>query len=434
MNNKKKILSFALACLMIVMTFSAAIPAFAEIYICQIGETPYTDLDAAFEAATAGQTVEILTDITVEKINTANKNAFTVKPAESVTGGRVKLTLTSDSIVSSGSTTANNITFENIDFVQPSTSTNAIVHTRGGSVYTFDNCTFEVGGYSQSMGAHFVAGQNGGTLAMNDCEIEYNGADTTNVMFASQNDAWSYIVNINNVSVSAASVAKVMFRLCTKMTVNVYGITSFDSNGGDMFIEATFQNNLGRHGGTVNVFNGMTYGVYGAPVLADGAAIRTVAPAGLRFTAKRVNANASCGFLLAKYGNEFDANVISGYHKEEITNFADDGTYMLSLVGIPDNTQQFAVRAYAEYTAWSVDNNGTPVEAKINVYSAFDADKNVRSINQVADLIVEEAKAHTTAEGVYKYEVGENMYSRYTKTQYDYIVANFATKENAALG
>ena len=137
--------------------------------------------------------------------------------------------------------------------------------------------------------------------------------------------------------------------------------------------------------------------------------------------------------MLAKYVENIDVNDISNYKKVKIsdsTKFSDDGTYMLSLVGIPDHTQQFAVRAYAEYTAWSVDNNGTLVEAKVNVYSAFDAENNVRSISQVADLIVEEAKAHTTADEVYKYEVGENMYSRYTKSQYDYIVENFATKES----
>ena len=96
---------------------------------------------------------------------------------------------------------------------------------------------------------------------------------------------------------------------------------------------------------------------------------------------------------------------------------------MLSLVELPDITEKFAARAYAEYTVG---------DGIVTVYSAFDAENNVRSINQVADLIVEEAKAHTTADEVYKYEVGENMYSRYTKSQYDYIVTNYATKENTA--
>ena len=70
---KKKILSLTLACLMIMTVIVTTVPVYAGNAICKIGDTKYTSLDNAITAikdsGVAGQTIELLTDIEVEKIN-----------------------------------------------------------------------------------------------------------------------------------------------------------------------------------------------------------------------------------------------------------------------------------------------------------------------------------------------------------------------------
>ena len=459
MNAKKKTLSFALACLMIIMTFGAAIPAFAVSGInpiaCKIqGGDSYDSLSSAIAAAKDNDVIilEESGDYDKEYKTSGQYNIMfddTYMPAKTITIKAeipVNLRIINGGIVVNKACTIN---FENINFIQDNKevtgNTQVMYSPRNASCnVTFTNCSFTFDGDVGANGANrkgyfdHLTNNDGGVLNMNNCVINCNETTAVNPIFSCYNDAKAIKINLNDVTVNVKNDNTPIFRLYTKMTVNIFGNTTFNYVGGETPEAATniFTQNssaANRRGGTVNVFNGMTYGVYAAPVLAAGAAIRTVNPSGLRFIAKRTNENAVCGFMLAKYVENIDVNDIGNYKKVEIsdsTKFSGDGTYMLSLVNIPDHTQQFAVRAYAEYTAWSVDNNGTLVEAKVNVYSAFDAENNVRSISQVADLIVEEAKAHTTADEVYKYEVGENMYSRYTKSQYDYIVENFATKES----
>ena len=461
MNAKKKTLSFALACLVIIMTFSAAIPAFAVNSIdpisCKIQDgDSYDSLSSAIAAASDNDVIilEESGDYDKEYNTSGQYNIMfndTYMPAKTIT---IKAETPVDLRIVNGGivvTKACTINFENINFIQDNTevtgNTQVMYSPRNASCnVTFTNCSFtfdgDVGASGTIRKGYFdhLTNSDGGVLSMNNCVINCNETTAVNPIFSCYNDAKAIRINLNDVTVNVKNDNTPIFRLYTKMTVNIFGNTTFNYVGGETPVAATnifVQNSsaANRQGGTVNVFNGMTYGVYAAPVLADGAAIRTVDPSGLRFTAKRTNENAVCGFLLARWNvdvTDKTFDTVASYENQAIDTFSDDGTYMLSLVGIPDNTQKFAVRAYAEYTAWSVNNNDTPVEAKITVYSAFDAENNVRSINQVADLIVEEAKAHTTADEVYKYEVGENMYSRYTKSQYDYIVTNYATKENTA--
>ena len=373
MNTKKKFLSFALACLILAMTFSAAVPVFAADAVCKIGDTEYTSFSDALTAAVAGDVVELLKDIEVDKIRTSNTNAFTVRSAIVSSGKTVnaKITLKTDSIVSNGSTNANKITFENIDFIQPSTNPNSVINGRGGSVYTFNNC-------QSSAGA---------TIYMNDCAITYIGSDTTNAMFASFNDMYKSVINLNNVSVTAPST-KTMFRLCSKMTVNIMGDTTLDNNGGTLFAEGTK-----NKGGTVNIYNGVTYGAYTAPALEKGASIR-ISSKGLRFSlanASDLSSATEYGMLFAKSSDSLNNSTFIPADTNSGLVAAENGKTKMVLVG--DNagiTTEYAARAYAQYT----DCGG----ATITVYSSFNAEDNVRSMSGIANYIVDnDASSYETA-------------------------------------
>ena len=426
---KKKILSLTLACLMIMTVIVTTVPVYAGNAICKIGDTEYTSLDNAITAikdsGVAGQTIELLTDIEVEKINTGRFNIpkFTIKSATAL-GRNATLTVKSDSIVSGGAAYASLINFENIDFVQPTTSTNAIVHARGGSVYTFNNCTFKVGGYSASMGAHFVANSSSGTITMNNCTVNYVGTDTTNVMFASYNDNYKYTLNLNNVTVNTGSVAKTMFRLCSKMTVNIDGATSLSNNGGTMF-------DLTK-GGTVNVLNGQAYGGYAAPEMVDGASVRTNTDSnGLRFTANfaKENTATSYGMLVTLASNltntaftaaALEAAGVKTYAAVPANIVADDGSFTTALLGIADVNAQYAARGYAIY---ETEN------ATITVYSAYNADKNCRSLAWVADAATKDVKTEKNQTTGHIFEVETGVFSRYSKDQYE-VVKAYAAQYN----
>ncbi|MBR4014407.1 MAG: hypothetical protein IKJ00_08970, partial [Clostridia bacterium] len=168
--------------------------------------------------------------------------------------------------------------------------------------------------------------------------------------------------------------------------------------------------------------------------MVDGAAIRMVEGSnGLRFTATGTNADATYGFMLARYADLNSKNcdfsvgdmkaadikyLIQEIPAEKLIENQDGTvTFMLSLIGIPEVTEEFAVRAFVKYSIGA---------STAYVFSDFDGSKNIRSIRTVANSIVEEAKAHTTADDVCKYNVGENMYSRYTKSHYDLIVKEYA--------
>lgn len=438
MNAKKKTLSFALACLMIIMTFSAAIPAFAETtfatlgekdaamvndgYVCRIGDTLETakyfkylsmndesmtglnsdNKGSKYLETAVGQdksdTIVLLTDITTVKASqsTGNSSKGMVQSYRNnitIDGNGHKYTCYAGFTAVQGK----KITVKNLDIIL--TGAEVFGSANKGTI-TFQGCTFtaESGGHNDN--GYFAFYNTSSMIKIIDSTFTINeqkvAAVTSNTIFKATTNNHSIVLNNFKMNIPSSLSAVNKLAVATECTVNL-----FDAG-----------NALG----------------YAAPSIVDGAAIRTADPEGLRFTANNAGTTANAyGFALAKYTEGFDANNVGNYKKVTIDaeDIAVDGTYMLSLVELPDITEKFAARAYAEYTVG---------DGIVTVYSAFDAENNVRSINQVADLIVEEAKAHTTADEVYKYEVGENMYSRYTKSQYDYIVENFATKENVTPG
>ena len=444
MNTKKKFLSFALACLMLALTFSAAIPVFAADAVAQIGSTPYTDLDAAFEAAGEGQTVELLkSEITVTEIKTSNKNAFTVQPVEGLAS--VTITTTNDSIMSSGSTTSNSIVFNNVNFVQASKkndntdNTSAFMIIRGGSKYTFNNCTFTTGintttntGFG-TYASPFISngsttatnGAKGGELIMNDCTINYNNSTAELALFSSNTDLYPFAIKLNNVNINTSNKQSI-FRMSSKMTVDITGTTTVKNNDGDYtgdFITEAIYNNAARHGGTVNILNGKTYGGFEAPTLVDGASVRTTAGSnGLRFKAS-LPASVIANEDVTEYGMLFARTAsVSGEFTETaladgtyIMSKADtaktvDGVFTFALTDIAEDNYNtmYSARAYAKYNS---------CKATILVYSTYTVADNSRSLAGVAKMATEDFSPTYDAENGYICKIADGKYSPYDKNQ-----------------
>ncbi len=446
MNTKKKFLSFALACLMLTLTFSATIPVFAADAnaVARIGSTTYTNLDTAFEAATAGQTVELLkSEITVDKMNTANTAAFTVKPVAGLDS--VKIMMTDDSIVSSSSSKANNITFENINFEQTAKKSNGetdntavLVQVRGNSTYTFNRCTFtssvlpnwESNGQTGNFASLFIANGTStyavcGILNLNDCVIDYQNETSSISMFSVHNDGFTFEVNINNTQINVAGNQPI-FRMSSKMTVNMTGNTTVKNNGGDYtgsFITEAIYNNAGRHGGTINILNGKTYGGFEAPTFVEGASVRTTAGSnGLRFKAS-LPASVIANEDVTEYGMLFARTAsVSGEFTETaladgtyIMSKADtaktvDGVFTFALTGIAeaDYNTMYSARAYAKYNS---------CKATILVYSTYTVADNSRSLAGVAKMATEDFSPTYDAENGYICKIADGKYSPYDKNQ-----------------
>lgn len=390
MNTKKKILSFALACLMIVMTFSAAIPAFAEeTVVCKIGDTGYGDFASAFEAAKDGDTINILQNITFPAAATFEGKAITIA-------------LTDKGFIATSGT----VKFVGISFSKTDTATNSspIAQVKGGN-FTFSTCTFTIdaantGTNSSQSNSYFLAGSNGGTFNMVSCKINITKENAQNTLvFSSYADNQKANINLNNTTITTNSEIDIA-RLCAKMTVNIIGDTQIATGGGDLFIEA-LNATTSRHGGTVNIYNGKTYGSYTVPELMDGASIR-ISKQGLRFTIADVsNLGATYGMLFAKNSIDEEENSTWGninfvLGAEKTVSASADGTglngtsYNMVLTGATLD-QDYAARAYAQYT----DCGG----ATITVYSAFDASKNVRSMKGIAQYIIDnDASSYETAD------------------------------------
>ena len=88
-------------------------------------------------------------------------------------------------------------------------------------------------------------------------------------------------------------------------------------------------------------------------------------------------------------------------------------TYNAALTNLPEDqfVTDFAARAYAVYT---VDGK------EYTVYSDFNETDNVRNISDVA--AVARADTQTGSDEIYRYEVAEGVWSRYTKSQYDLLL------------
>ncbi len=166
------------------------------------------------------------------------------------------------------------------------------------------------------------------------------------------------------------------------------------------------------------------------PTMVAGASVRIVEGSnGIRFTSTLDNKAAMdvrYGTLIAKKselgsvdftveamtatGVKF-ANIVA---TEEGTVAGDAvNTYNAALTNLPEDqfVTDFAARAYAVYT---VDGK------EYTVYSDFNETDNVRNISDVA--AVARADTQTGSDEIYRYEVAEGVWSRYTKSQYDLLL------------
>ncbi len=228
-----------------------------------------------------------------------------------------------------------------------------------------------------------------------------------------------------------------VFNLLGKASVSVPGGTLLNA----FSVETTYNraDSTNFEAATEKSGSKLTTNYIATPKMKFGASVRIVPDAensnGLRFTSTLVN-NATptrYGTLIVKAADlgdtEFTIAALTAANikfaniaaTEEGTVKGDDKTtYNAALVNLPDAefTTEFAARAYAVYTI-----DGT----EYIVYSDFSKTDNIRSLTDVAEAALADTKSTQSEE--YCYEVGENTYSPYTKTQYE-LLRNYAAKKN----
>lgn len=228
-----------------------------------------------------------------------------------------------------------------------------------------------------------------------------------------------------------------VFNLLGKASVSVPGGTLLNA----FSVETTYNraDSTNFEAATEKSGSKLTTNYIATPKMEFGASVRIVPDAensnGLRFTSTLVN-NATptrYGTLIVKAADlgdtEFTIAALTAANikfaniaaTEEGTVKGDDKTtYNAALVNLPDAefTTEFAARAYAVYTV-----NGE----EYIVYSDFSKTDNIRSLTDVAEAALADTKPTQSEE--YCYEVGENTYSPYTKTQYE-LLRNYAAKKN----
>lgn len=228
-----------------------------------------------------------------------------------------------------------------------------------------------------------------------------------------------------------------VFNLLGKASVSVPGGTLLNA----FSVETTYNraDSTNFEAATEKSGSKLTTNYIATPKMNSGASVRIVPDAensnGLRFTSTLVN-NATpsrYGTLIVKAADLGDTEFTIAALTAASIRFAniaateegtvaggDKTTYNAALVNLPDAefTTEFAARAYAVYTV-----NGE----EYIVYSDFSKTDNIRSLTDVAEAALADTKPEQSEE--YCYEVGENTYSPYTKTQYE-LLRNYIAKKN----
>lgn len=228
-----------------------------------------------------------------------------------------------------------------------------------------------------------------------------------------------------------------VFNLLGKASVSVPGGTLLNA----FSVETTYNraDSTNFEAATEKSGSKLTTNYIATPKMKFGASVRIVPDAensnGLRFTSTLVN-NATptrYGTLIVKAAElgdtEFTIAALTAANikfaniaaTEEGTVAGEDKTtYNAALTNLPEDqfVTDFAARAYAVYTV-----NGE----EYIVYSDFSKTDNIRSLTDVAEAALADTKPEQSEE--YCYEVGENTYSPYTKTQYE-LLRNYAAKKN----
>ena len=230
MNTKKKFLSFALACLMLALTFSAAIPVFAQTqaeldaekakegYVCRIGETYYKyfslcdqkaiDDGVSYTETAIGQhnadTITLIADITTGRGGTNQSAESVARPSSGV----IQSHKSAINVDGNGHTytckagfkvTKYPITISNLNMVLIGDECFGYVQrTTGGSnnfTLTFTDCNFTIGKTAcRSDGGYFLAT---GTI---------NNLSTCNLVIQGSNDKKS-TVTIENTDATIPLIA-----------------------------------------------------------------------------------------------------------------------------------------------------------------------------------------------------------------------------------
>ena len=197
----------------------AMIVGSADGNVCKIGTTEYATFDAAYAAATDGQTIELIADTTVATADTKLSKSITIDGGTN----RYKLIIAATSKKSMFTTSVNDktLTFKNLKIdVQENTAKYGIIRggkNYSGTVVAFDNCTVD----STAAG---VVCSGRLTVNINDCTINSPG------YFVCNNNGNNFETNIT---------------VTGNTTVNITGgTTGFTyANGCNLTIGAQGQNN-----------------------------------------------------------------------------------------------------------------------------------------------------------------------------------------------
>ena len=216
---RKKILSLALACLMIMTVFATAIPVFAVGNVCSVtidsSTEYYSSFDSAFKAAYSSTNngkeviIEFLADITAaETISKQNcvDGSHTSYPTILVKGNDKTLTTTNTPFVMECN---GKLTVENLNIV----SGDRFASLGRGAVAEFSSCTFvstgagngaTTDGHSSGNNAAYFLGAADNskinTLTITESEIEITNETSTAPLFAAQDGSKCLLVKLDNVT------------------------------------------------------------------------------------------------------------------------------------------------------------------------------------------------------------------------------------------
>jgi hypothetical protein len=459
---KKKILSLALACLMIMTAFATMVSAETTAPFT-FNNQGYDTLSGAIQAATksGGGTITVNKDYTNtasdKQVRDQGTDATNIKIVAAA-GVTPTITFSADNFEMISNDT---ITFDTLKIAL----TGKQIRPRGGISLVFKNCTIvgtslanahfgyiscQFGSETNSVtviGGTMTCGGNGVAIG---CPNTQGGK--LNVYLDSANissiQGLTYkcdngIINIHNSTIISS---KRLFRTTTGATINVTGNTTLTDTSSTGTIDingsgttsiyfgantklvtnttAGFYNNnstaeqLNIYTETPNFWYSYNSGnpkaienSYVAPTMIDGASIKIDAQnSGLRFSANFDNTTAgaqSYGMILTKAANLTDGVVFN--HAlggkcvvQPATNGIDGIRYNVAICDLEANNYntKYAARAYATYLYADKSN------VTVTVYSAFDdtdstaeGKGNVRSIQDVADAALSDTKTQKTEMG-----------------------------------
>ena len=344
---KKKILSIALACLMLISVFAMAIPTAAETAVFSVAKKDgtavgnYATYNEALEAAftAGGGTINMLADysLTVNGYTDTDKTTCTDIV---INGNGHTLTTTKQPFTF---TAGDNLTVNNLKVDM--TASQRFVDILGGSTLTFNQVTFTSSGYVDDQYGHFrtpnvddVSAETVNTLNFKDCSITITGKGTvigirkgshildvnmdgctvTGALETEGQNNGGFVYGVRNVNLNNTNVKvqhRVFWDLQRGDTVRITGNSTIQNTSSSKYIISVKDDydfilgenvkligaNFAEAKGTTEFLNIYAYNpnfyytdaetaypYFNAPVMNDGATLRVSAEEpnyGLRFTA-----------------------------------------------------------------------------------------------------------------------------------------------------